>query len=197
MGDITEQIGTTATGTVVDRRGRPVPDAYVEPTIDSSDGSEHVDRGAQTSTAGAYVIQNLPAGRWSLALPFRAGYVPAARSVAATGFGAVSVDLVLRAKRCTTLRTLAVRHRGAALRVSGHTDNQDLFLPGIVRVEFGSATAPRSRRLGILICRRGRCAGRFRLPRGSPPSAHPAATPTPTPTRGSPSPCRAAGPGRR
>jgi hypothetical protein len=164
VGDIAEQPGTTVSGTVTNTRGRPVSNAYVEPIMRGSDGSEYVREGDQTDTTGSYVIPDVAAGRWSLSIPFRARYVPTSRVVTTTGFGSITVDFVLRAKRRTTLRALTVRRRGPTLRVSGRTDNLDLFLPGSVRLEFGPPTAPRSRRLGIMLCQRGRCHGRLRLP---------------------------------
>jgi hypothetical protein len=164
LGDIAEQIGTTVSGTVVDQRGRPVPNADVMPTMHAHDRSEYADQGAQSDTAGAYSIPNLPAGRWSLAIPFRARYVPTARTVMTTGLGVATVDFVLRAKRRTRLRALTIRRHRSTVRVSGRTNNHDLFLPAAVRVEFGTPAAPRARRLGVLFCRLGRCDGRFRLP---------------------------------
>ena len=164
VGDIAEQTGTTVTGTVTNLRGRPVSNAYIEPIMRGSDGSEYARQGAQTGTDGSYAIPGVAAGRWSLAIPFRARYVPVAKAVTTTGVGSLNVDFVLRAKRRTTLRPLTVRLRGSTLRVSGRTDDLDLFLPGTVRVEFGPPAARHRRPLGILLCRRGRCDGRFRLP---------------------------------
>lgn len=164
VGDIAEQIGTTVIGTVVNPQGRPVANAYVMATMRAPDGPGYADQGAQTNPSGAYSIPNVPAGRWSLTIPFRARYVPTARTVTTTGFGTVDVDFVLRAKRRTRLRALTIKRRGSTLRVSARTNNRDLLLPGAVRVLFGTPAAPRARRLGILFCRQGRCAGRFRLP---------------------------------